>query len=108
MYGLVGTGCVVHVGVDHPLSGDHVCKEQVGAYLAQFARIGGGSGGWEVHTITTDDSWHGVALLVGTIRDFSRDVVHIWHVQEGRVTEFWDAYRDGHAENEFWTAALAE
>jgi hypothetical protein len=38
-----------------------------------------------------DDASHGVALLTGTIRDYVRPVIHVLHVSNGEITEFWDA-----------------
>lgn len=63
-----------------------------------------------VHSITTDDHGHGhgVALLTGTIRDDVRQVIHIWHVDNGRITEFWDAYLNAAAEDAFGKTALSD
>lgn len=97
---------VMHISGRHPLSGDYRGKEAAWEYLGKVAEVSGGVGGFVVHTITSDDQGHGVALLTGTIRDHVRQVIHVWHVQDGRVTEFWDAYPDAAAEDAFWTAAL--
>lgn len=100
---------VMHVPGSHPLAGEYRGRDQMWGYLAQVAAVAGDRpGGYEVHAITADDDGHGVALLEGTIRDFVRPVVHVWHVRDGKVTEFWEASLDQGAEDAFWTAALSE
>ncbi len=103
---LMAPDFTMHVAGHHPLSGDRATRDDVWAYLGKVAEISGGKGGWEVHAITTDDNGHGVALLTGTIRDFTRKAIHIWHVEGEQVTEFWDASFDTAAEDAFWTAAV--
>lgn len=100
---------VLHVPGSHPLSGEYRGKEQMWGYLAKVAAVAGEApGGYLVHALTTDDEGHGVALLEGTIRDFVRPVVHVWHISDGQATEFWEASLDQQAEDAFWTGALAE
>jgi ketosteroid isomerase-like protein len=103
---LMAPGFVMHVSGHHPLSGDRATRDDIWAYLGQVAEISGGKGGWEVHAITTDEHGHGVALLTGTIRDFTRQAIHVWHVEGDQVTEFWDASFDTDAEDAFWTTAV--
>jgi ketosteroid isomerase-like protein len=51
-----------------------------------------------------------VALVTGTIEHdgirFVRPTVHVFHVRDGQVTEFWEASLDQHAEDDFWRRAL--
>jgi len=98
---------VIHVAGHHPLAGDYVGKQAAWSYLGRVAEISQGRGGFEVHAITADDDGHGVALLTGTIQDFVRPVIHIWHVRDGQLSELWDASLDQRAEDAFWTAATA-
>jgi ketosteroid isomerase-like protein len=98
---------VVHVAGQHPLSGVYRGKEAVWGYLGRVAEISGGRGGFDVHAITADDEGHAVALLTGTIRDFVRPVIHVWHVRGDQLAEMWDASLDQHAEDAFWSAAIA-
>lgn len=64
-------------------------------------------GDFEVHSITVDDEGHAVALLTGTILAYVRPVIHVFHLHDGRMTEFWDAYLDAQREDDFWCSALA-
>ena len=104
--GLVGPEPVLHVSGAHPLSGEHRGKDAMWAYFGKVAEVSGGNGGFDVHAVTTDDAGHGVALLTGTIRDFVRPVIHVWHVHEGLLTEYWEANLDQQAEDTFWTTAM--
>jgi ketosteroid isomerase-like protein len=102
---LMAPDFVMHVSGHHPLSGDRATRAEIWAYLGKVAEISGGKGGWDIHAITTDDHGHGVALLTGTIRDFTRQAIHVWHIAGGQVTEFWDASLDQAAEDAFWQKA---
>ena len=104
---LLADDYVMHVGGHHPLSGDYATKDRVWAYLGKVSEVAGGKGGFDVHAITSDDEGHVVALVTGTIRDHERPVVHVFHVTDGRITEFWDAYVDAAAEDAFWQGTLA-
>ena len=99
---------VMHISGQHPLSGEYHGKVAAWEYLGKVAEVSGGQGGFVVHSITTDDHGHGVALLTGTIRDYVRQMIHVWHVKDGRITEFWDAYLDAAAEDAFWNTALTQ
>ena len=35
-------------------------------------------------------------------------MIHVWHVRDGRITEFWDTYLDAAAEDAFWNTALTQ
>jgi ketosteroid isomerase-like protein len=97
---------VLHVAGRHPLSGEYRGKQAVWDYLGRVAEISGGRGGFEVHAITADNDGHAVALLMGTIRDFVRPVIHVWHVRGEQLAEMWDASLDQYAEDAFWTTAV--
>ena len=101
---------VFHVPGAHPLSGTYRGKTQVFKYLAQVAATSqSDDGGFDVHAVM-GDAEHAVALVTGTIEHngirFVRPVVHVFHVQAGQVTEFWEASLDQHAEDTFWLTAL--
>jgi ketosteroid isomerase-like protein len=105
--GLLAEGYVMHVSGRHPLSGDYTSREAVWGYLGKVAALSAGSGGFDVHTITADGDGHVVALLTGTIRDHVRPVIHVFHVRDGKIIEFWDAYLDAAAEDQFWRSVIA-
>ena len=102
---LMAPEIVLHVPGRHPFSGEHAGKDAVWAYFGKVVAISAGTGGFDVHTITSDGVDHGIALLTGTIRDFVRPTVHVWHVRDGQLTEFWEASLDQAKEDAFWNAA---
>jgi uncharacterized protein len=99
---------VLHVAGRHLLSGEYRGKQAVWGYLARVAEISGGRGGFDVHAVTADADGHAVALLTGTIREYVRPVIHVWHVRGGQLAEMWDASLDQQAEDAFWTGAIGE
>lgn len=104
--GLLDDDYVMHVSGAHPLSGSHRGKPAVWSYLGKVAEVAGGTGRFDVHSITVDEDGHAVALLTGSIRDYVRPVIHVFHLRDGRFTEFWDAYLDAGREDTFWRDAL--
>ena len=101
---------VFHVPGDHPLSGTYAGKTDVFGYLGQVAATSqSADGGFEVHSVMGDED-HAVALVTGTIEHngvrFVRPTVHVFHVSQGKITEFWEASLDQHAEDGFWRQAL--
>jgi uncharacterized protein len=51
----------------------------------------------DLHAVLADDE-HGVALVVGTAsrggKSLTTNEAHVFHLRDGRVTEFWDASTD--------------
>lgn len=105
---LLAPGFTMHVAGNHPLSGTYRGPDQTWPYLGKVATAlaGRGEGGWEVHAITADDEGHAVALLRGYTGDFSRPVVHIWHVADGLLQEYWDTTMDQLKEDAFWNSVV--
>jgi ketosteroid isomerase-like protein len=98
---------VMHIPGSHPLSGRHVGRDAAWAYLGKVAEVSGGVGGFDVRGIIADHDGHGTAILLGTIRDFARPVVHIWRAEGDEFVEYWEHSFDQDAEDAFWKAALA-
>jgi len=99
---------VFHIAGAHPLAGDLHGPEEVLRFFAAVASTSGGRGGFTVRSLLTDGEL-GVALVDGTAHDgdrvFSRPIIHVMRVVDGRVVEFWDNPFDQFAEDEFWTTA---
>ena len=107
--GMLSPGFTMHVGGAHALSGTYRGRDEVWPYLAKVASVlqGRTPGGWDVHAITADDSGHAVALLRGYSGDFSRPVIHVWHIEDGLATEHWDTTMDQIKEDAFWNEMVA-
>jgi ketosteroid isomerase-like protein len=95
---------VWHVPGHHSLAGDHEGKQAVLELFAKNMEMTGGTFRLEVHDILANDE-HGVALVVATAeREGNRledRQVHVLHVREGKVSEFWAHPGDAYAVDEF-------
>jgi len=108
---LLSDDVVFHVPGRHPLSGTYRGKQEVFGYLSRVASTSeSDDGGFDIHSIMGDDD-HAVALVTGRIEHggvrFVRPTVHVFHIANGKVTEFWEASLDQHIEDDFWNTALA-
>jgi len=91
--GLLAEDVVWHSGGHSPLSGD--CKglgETLGLF-ARFFEVTGGDMSQELHAVLADDE-HAVVLLKQHIgrpdgRSYDGNDVHVFHIADGKVTEFW-------------------
>jgi ketosteroid isomerase-like protein len=89
-----------HVPGDSLVAGDYVGRDAVYGLFARLGELTKGSLAHELHAVFADDA-HGVALVTqrvtqdGTSRAFS--VVHVFHLREGTITEFWEAHTDQYA-----------
>jgi ketosteroid isomerase-like protein len=96
---------VWHVSGRSPISGDYTGKEQVFGFFGKLQELSGGTSRVEVHDLLADDD-HGVAIVTQTAsrdgRTYEGRVTHVLHLRDGKVTEFWDAYVDQYASDEFW------
>lgn len=83
---------VYHVGGSHPLAADYRGKDQVIDFFKQRSGRTGGTFKVVPHDLLANDQ-HGVALSNVTVerdgRHFAWDVVTVYHVVDGKVTECW-------------------
>ncbi len=97
---------VWHVAGHSPLAGDYAGKEQVLGFFGKLQEMSGGTSRVQVHDLLASDT-HGVALVVESAsrngKDHKADAVHVLHLRDGKVTEFWDAHPDQRATDEFWS-----
>jgi len=96
---------VWHIGGRSALSGDYEGKEQVFGFFAKLLELSDGTSKVEVHDLLASDD-HGVAVVTESAtrggRSHAGNAVHVLHLRDGRVTEFWDAQTDQYAADEFW------
>jgi ketosteroid isomerase-like protein len=89
-----------HVGGRNQLAADYQGRDDVYALFGKMLEITGGTFRLEVHTILADGD-HGVALVVATGRRDGRIIeskdVHVFHLDDSRVVEFWNASTDQYA-----------
>jgi uncharacterized protein len=96
---------VWHIGGRSTLSGDYEGKEQVFGFFAKLLELSDGTSKVEVHDLLANDD-HGVAVVKESAtrsgRSHEGNAVHVFHLRDGQVTEFWDAQTDQYAADEFW------
>ena len=85
------------------ISGEYRGREAVFGHLGKVMEVTEGSFRADVHAVIADDE-HGVALVVITASRGGRTVevnaAHIFHLQDGKVVEFWNAPTDQYAIDE--------
>lgn len=96
---------VWHSGGNNILTGDYEGKEAVFGYFARLLEETGGTFRNEIRDMLANDD-HGVALVdfSATRGDTSLDgsVVHVFHMRDGKMTEFWSISQDQAQFDEFW------
>ena len=102
---LLADDIVWHSGGNNILTGDYEGKEAVFGYFARLMQETGGTFKNEIHDMLANDD-HGVALVnfSATRGDKSLDgsIVHIFHMRDGKMTEFWSISQDQAQFDAFW------
>ncbi len=97
---------VWHVPGNNPISGDHKGRDAVFAVLAKVAELTGGTCKIELHDVLANDE-HAVALTRATASRQGKQInvleSAIYHVRNGKVTEFWSFSQDQRLNEEFWS-----
>ncbi len=84
---------VWHAPGNNPLSGDYKGKDQVFGQFAKLMELTGGTFRQEIHDIVANDE-HAVVLVENGAqrpdgRSWQGRAVHVWHVTDGKCTEYW-------------------
>ncbi|CAN5743991.1 hypothetical protein BH23ACT5_BH23ACT5_21610 [soil metagenome] len=97
---------VWHVGGNNILSGDYEGKEAVFGFFGRLAQETGGSLKNNIHDMLANDE-HGVALVTQTAtrggKSLDERAVQVFHMQDGKLTEFWAFPEDQTAFDDFWS-----
>jgi uncharacterized protein len=98
---------VWHVpGGESPLAGDYEGREQVKGFLLRIFEVSGGTFNIVVHDILANDE-HAVAMVRTTARRDGKSLdtkqCHVWHINNGKATEFWGLDADPFGTDAFWT-----
>lgn len=95
---------VWHSGGDNPLSGEYKGQDEVFELFGRFLELTGGTVDMQIHDVVANDE-HAVALLHVTAeregKRLDQNEVHVLHVRDGKVTEFWGFEEDQAAANAF-------
>jgi ketosteroid isomerase-like protein len=95
-----------HVPGRNPLSDDYSGKEEVGGFFGKLMELSNGTFQVEVHDVLANDE-HAVGLVkLSAERDgktLQSNDVHVWHVRDGKFSEFWAQPSDQYEFDEFWS-----
>ena len=95
-----------HSGGHNILTGDYEGKEAVLGFFGLLMQESGGSFSNDIHDMLANDE-HGVALVTASatrgVKSFEGNVVHVFHMRDDRMTEFWTFPDDQSVFDEFWT-----
>ena len=96
---------VFHIGGRNPLTGTYTGKDAVLGFLADLVSRSGGTFKSELHDVLANDE-HVVALTHDTAqregRSLDENLVAVYHVRDGRVSEGWFHPSDPYTDDEFW------
>ena len=94
---------VWHVGGRNQLTKDYRGRDEVYGFFGRLLELTEGSFHLDLHTVFADDE-HGVALVATSASRGGKSVrineAHVYHLRDGKVTEFWDASTDEYALDE--------
>ena len=92
-----------HVGGRNQLTKDYRGRDEVYGFFGRLLELTEGSFHLDLHAVLADDE-HGVALVATSASRGGKSVTineaHVFHLRDGRVTEFWDATTDEAAFND--------
>jgi len=101
--GLFAEDLLWHLGGRSQLAGDYRGREAVFALFGKLMEVTGGSFRLDVHAVLADDE-HAVALVFAAASRDGRSIIgndaHVFHMRDGKVTEFWTAATDQYAFDE--------
>lgn len=99
---IMSDGVVWRLPGSHPVSGDHVGLEAVFAAMGRFD----GAVELELHDVVANDD-HAVALLRARGsrggKQYDALEMDVFHVRDGRVTEFWSFSEDQRKTDDYWS-----
>ena len=86
-----------HVGGHNQLTKDYRGRDEVYAFFGRLLELTDGSFHIDLHALFADDE-HSVALVAVSAsrggKSATVNEAHVYHLRDGRVTEFWDASTD--------------
>jgi ketosteroid isomerase-like protein len=106
LQGLFAPTIVWHEPGKNPTAGDYRGVEEFMGFFGRVFELSGGSFGIEVHDVLANDG-HVVGLVVASAqrdgKNWAAREVNVFHLEEGKITEFWNHPGDQYAKDEFWS-----
>ena len=104
--GLFSEDVVWHLSGDNLISGEHKGRDAVFAVFAKTMELTGGTFKIDVHDILANDE-HTVSLSRASASRQGKQLdlggVDIYHIRNGKVTEWWSFTGDQRQDDEFWS-----
>lgn len=95
-----------HVPGHNLIAGDYRGHEDVMGFFAQLHELSAGTFTVEPHDFLANDT-HVVVLVREQAKrqgkELNHQEAHIWHVANGKATDFWGASTDQAQADEFWS-----
>jgi ketosteroid isomerase-like protein len=96
----------LHIPGRNPVSGEYQGKDQVVGFFTKLMELTDGTFSLDVHDVLANDE-HAVGLVTlrGERGGRTLDVndAQVWHVKDGKFSEFWSQLFDLYAADEFWS-----
>lgn len=95
-----------HIPGENLISGDYSGKEEVGGFFGKLFELSDGTFRVEVHDVLAgDEHAAGIVQLIAERngKSLALNDAQIWHVNNGKFSEFWSCVYDQKALNEFWS-----
>ena len=102
---LFGGDIVWHVPGKNQFSGDYKGVQEVIGFFTKTMEWAQGTFKIETHDILANDTHAAVMVTTSAERDGKRwtdNQVHLLHLADGKVTEYWNHPSDQYATDEFW------
>lgn len=83
---------VWHIGGTSQIAGDYVGHQEVMGFFGKVFELSAGTFRTEIHDVLANDE-HGTVLVTAHAERDGQTLaareVHIWHLADGKATEFW-------------------
>ena len=104
--GLFSEDVVWHLPGNNLISGEHRGRDAVFAVFAKTMELTGGTFKIDLHDIVANDE-HTVSLSRASASRQGKQLdlrgVDIYHIRNGKVTEWWSFVEDQRLDDEFWS-----
>jgi uncharacterized protein len=102
---LFGSGIRWHIGGKTDLAGTYTGHDEVFDFFNKIFERSGGTFAVEIHDLLASED-HVVVLAHESAsregRELSSNDAHIWHLADGKATEYWAFPEDANANDAFW------
>jgi uncharacterized protein len=103
---LMADDLVWHVPGRGPLAGKYKGKEAVFGLFGKVVELTGGTFRQDIHDVLANNE-HALVMVESHAERAGKRLndrqVHVLHLKDGKLTEFWNHFGDQYAVDEFWS-----